>query len=67
MPNNYGFDPCGGAAFAEPAYCCKYFRGATGATGPRGEAGECGPQGIQGLPGLPGGCSTIEMNTTPPI
>ena len=78
MPNNFGFDPCAGA-FAEPTYCCKYFRGATGAMGPqgamgpagpqgepgeRGPQGEPGPQGLQGLPGLPGESACIEVLRT---
>ena len=75
MPNNFGFDPCGGA-FAEPAYCCKYFRGATGPMGPQGIIGPAGPagaqgpqgepgmQGIQGLPGMPGDCAHIEVLRT---
>ena len=77
--NNTGFDPCApsnGAFFAEPAYCCKYFRGATGAmglvgpTGPEGLMGPPGPQGPtgapgpQGLQGLPGEHAAIEILRT---
>ena len=61
MPNHHdhhaGFDPCAppnGAFFAEPAYCCKYFRGATGAlgpVGPTGAEGEMGPPGPVGATG----------------
>ena len=75
LSNNFGFDPCGGA-FAEPTYCCKYFRGATGAMGPQGAMGpagpagapgpqgEPGPQGTQGLPGLLGESAHIEVLRT---
>ena len=70
MSNNYGFDPCGGAPFAEPAYCCKYFRGATGPMGPQGSigpAGTAGPQGEpgpQGVQGPQGKCVSIEILRT---
>jgi len=63
LPNTYGFDPCAGAAFSDPAYCCKYFRGAPGATGSKGDKGDkgdpgdpgpMGPEGPQGLQGEAG-------------
>ena len=75
MSNNYGFDPCA-AAFAEPTYCCKYFRGATGPMGPQGSAGPAGAQGAtgdagpqgqpgpQGMQGVPGESASIEILRT---
>ena len=75
MPNQFGCDPCvGGFAqgFAEPSYCCKYFRGATGPTGPTGPQGATGaiapigPVGQPGVQGLPGAIEILRTITGEP-
>ncbi|MDR2646798.1 MAG: collagen-like protein [Oscillospiraceae bacterium] len=60
------FDPYA-VGFAEPTYCCKYFRGVTGAqgaTGATGARGETGPQGEQGPQGPAGTPASVEILRT---
>jgi hypothetical protein len=77
LPNFTQYEPCcGGNPYVEPAYCCKYFRGATGptgptgATGPAGVAGAAGSRGVtgatgtQGIQGLPGTAATSDILRT---